>query len=110
MTKELVGIVDPIYAIIRPLYDPALPERCRAVEFALEKVGTKQAPWIAVEALYNVLNNWKRQYGSEIQASMQYLRTSLTPIARLGGQGEVLPAVFGENTSECLVTLRGLRR
>jgi hypothetical protein len=102
LTKEVVAVADPIYGIIRPLYDPTLPEKCRAVEFATEKLEKKEAPWIAIEALYNSLNNWKRQYGSEIHASMKYLRNSLTPIASLSSQSEVLPAVFGENTLKVL--------
>ena len=102
LTKEVIEVVDPIYGIIRPLYDPSLPEKCRAVEFANEKLGKKEAPWIAIEALYSSLNNWKRQYGAEIQASMRYLQKSLVPIAVLGCQSEVLPAVFGENTPKVL--------
>ena len=76
--------------------------RRRAIRWSLlyEKLAGKEAPWIALEALYNALNNWKRQYGNEIQASMRYLQTSLKPIAYLGLQGEVLPSVFGENTSK----------
>jgi hypothetical protein len=102
LTKEVIGVAEPIYAIIKPLYDPSLPDRSRAVEFALEKMVKKEAPWIAIEALYNSLNNWKRQYGTEIKASMTYLRSSLTPIALLNSEGEDLAPVFGENTSKVL--------
>jgi uncharacterized protein YlzI (FlbEa/FlbD family) len=35
LVKEVVAVADPIYGIIRPLYDPALPEKSRAVEFAM---------------------------------------------------------------------------
>ena len=34
--------------------------------------------------------------------SMKYLKTSLSPIANLSSQGEVLPFVFGENTPKVL--------
>lgn len=102
LVKEVVAVVEPIYGIIKPLYDPSLPEKSRAVEFANEKLQKKEAPWIAVEALYNSLNNWKRQYSSEIQASMRYLRTSINPIANLSFQSETLPSVFGENTDKVL--------
>ena len=77
LAHEVTSVADPIYGIIRPLYDPTLPEKCRAVEFANEKLETKEAPWIVIEALYNSLNNWKRQYGVEIQASMKHLQNSL---------------------------------
>jgi hypothetical protein len=98
LTKEVLASAEPIYGIIRPLYDPSLPQISHAVEFAQEKLAKKQAPWIALEALYNALNNWKRQYGREIQASMRYLQTAIKPIAYLGGRVDVLPSVFGENT------------
>ena len=102
LVREVVEVVDPIYGIIRPLYDPTLPEKCRSVEFASQKLATKEAPWIAVEALYNSLNNWRRQYGAEIFTSMKYLKSSLSPIASLSSQGEVLPFVFGDNTPKVL--------
>jgi hypothetical protein len=102
LAKDVAQIAEPIYAIIRPLYDPTLPEKCRAVEFTMQKIETKEAPWIAIEALYSSLNNWSRQYGAEIQASMRYLQDSLTPIANLSSESEVLPPVFGENTPQVL--------
>ena len=102
LVKEVSAIALPIYGIIRPLYDPALPQKSYAVEFAAEKIAKNEAPWIAAEALYNALNNWKRQYGLDIQATMAYLQNSLKPIARLGNQSEVLPAVFGDNTAKVL--------
>ncbi len=102
LANEATLVVDPIYKIIRPLYDPTLPEKCRATEFANEKLKTKEAPWIVLEALYSSLNNWKRQYGKEIQASMKLLQNSLTPIANISSQSEDLLAVFGENTPKVL--------
>jgi hypothetical protein len=102
LTKETIEIAEPIYDIIRPLYDPSLPEKCRAAEFANEKLEKKEAPWIAIEALYNALNNWRRQYGKEIQASMRYLHSSLSPIASLSRQIEALPLVFSEQTPKVL--------
>jgi hypothetical protein len=102
LTKEVIAFAEPIYNIIRPLYDPSLPENCRAAEFANEKLKKKEAPWIALEALYNALNNWKRQYGTDIQASTRYLQSALFPIANLDKQKETLPSVFGEQTSKVI--------
>ncbi len=99
LAKEVLDAAEPIYGIIQPLYDPSLPQKSRAVAFAQEKLASKEAPWIALEALYNALNNWKRQYGVEIQTSIRYLQNSLKPIAHLGLVGDVLPWVFGENTA-----------
>jgi len=102
LAKEVLEIAEPVYAIIRPLYDPSLPEKSRAVEFTLKMLEQKDSPWIAIEALYTALNNWKRQYGAEIVASMTYLKGSLNPIADLKNKGEVLQPIFGENLSRVL--------
>ena len=102
LAREVIENAEPIYGIIKSLYDPSLPEKSKSVQFATEKLETKEAPWIAIEALYNALNNWKRQYGAEIQSSTKYLQSSLTPIASLSYQSDVLPPVFGENTPKVL--------
>ncbi|MGD0406204.1 MAG: hypothetical protein ABSB10_06080 [Candidatus Bathyarchaeia archaeon] len=102
LAKDVVQVAEPIYGIIRPLYDPTLPEKSRAIEFTMQKLGEKEAPWIAIEALYSSLNNWKKQYGAEILASMKYLKSSLTPIANLSVESEVLPPIFGENLPKVL--------
>jgi hypothetical protein len=102
LTREVSATADPIYDVIRPLYDPALPPKSKAVEFAQEKISKKQAPWIAIEALYSALNNWARQYGAEIQATSRHLQNSLKPIAYLSSQNQILPAVFGNSTQKVL--------
>jgi hypothetical protein len=102
LAREITLVAEPIYKIIRPLYDQTLPEKCRAIEFAGEKLKTNQAPWIVIEALFSSLNNWKRQYGIEIQESMKHLQNSLSPIASLSSQSEDLLSVFGENTPKVL--------
>jgi hypothetical protein len=102
LARDVMQIAEPIYSIIRSLYDPSLPEKSRAIEFTTQKLEQKEAPWIAIEALYSSLNNWSRQYGAEILASIKHLRDSLTPIANLSGEIEVLPPVFGENLPKVL--------
>ena len=102
LAKEILEIAEPVYAIIRPLYDPNLPEKSRAVEFTQQMLEKKDSPWIAIEALYTALNNWKRQYGAEIVASMKYLKSSLNPVADLKNKGEVLQPIFGENLPKVL--------
>lgn len=96
LAKEVAAVAEPVYGVIRPLYDPSLPAQSRAVEFTMTKLDGKEAPWIAIEALYSSLNNWKRQYGNDILASMKYLQNSIKPIANLSIQEEVLPSVFGD--------------
>jgi len=102
LAKDVMQIAEPIYSIVRSLYDPSLPEKSRAIEFTTQKLEQKEAPWIALEALYTSLNNWSRQYGAEILASMRYLKDSLTPIANLSAENEFLPPVFGDNLSKVL--------
>ena len=102
LAKDVVKVAEPVYGVIRALYDPTLPEKSRAIEFTMQKLGEKEAPWIAVEALFTSLNNWKKQYGSEILASIKYLKSSLTPIANLSDESEVLAMIFGENLPKIL--------
>ena len=102
LAKQLSQVAEPIYAFIRPLYDPSLPEKSRAIEFTKQKLETKEAPWIALDALYNALNNWSRQYGTEILSSMKYLANSIAPIANLSVEGAFLPSAFGNNAVKVL--------
>ena len=102
LARDVIKIAEPIYGIIRPLYDPTLPEQSRAIEFTMQKLEQKDSPWIAIEALFNALNNWKRQYGGEILNSVKYLENSITPIADLSSEGDVLPPIFGENLPKVL--------
>lgn len=102
LAKDAMKTAEPIYFVVRSLYDPSLPETSRAIEFANQKIDAKESPWIAIEALYNSLNNWSRQYGSDILASMKYLKDSLTPIANLSSQSDILPPVFGDNLPRVL--------
>ena len=43
LAREVIAVVEPIYGIIRPLYDPSLPEKSRAVEFANEKLAEERS-------------------------------------------------------------------
>jgi hypothetical protein len=96
LAKDVLEVLEPVYSIIRPLYDPTLPEKSRTIEFAMQKLDQKEAPWIAIEALDNAVNNWKKQYGAEISKSILYLKNSLTPIINLPSQSDSLAPVIGE--------------
>ncbi len=102
LAKDAMQTTEPIYFVVRSLYDPTLPETSRAIEFANQKIGQKEAPWIGIEALYNSLNNMSRQYSAEIKTSMKYLKESLSPIANLSSESEMLPPVFGDNLPKVL--------
>ena len=103
LTQEVATTATPIYNIIQPLYDPTLPPKSKAIEFAQEKLSTNQAPWIALEALYNALNNWTRQYSTDIQTTNHHLQHTLNPIANLlNNQTQTLLPAFGNNTQQIL--------
>ena len=108
LTQEVTTTATPIYNIIQPLYDPTLPKKSKAIEFAQEKLSTNQAPWIALEALYNALNNWTRQYSTDIQTTNHHLQHTLKPIANLqllllNNQTQTtLSQAFGSNTQKVL--------
>jgi hypothetical protein len=100
LAKEVIEIATPIYTIIQSSYNPALPKKNAAIAFAAQKIEEKVAPWIAIETLYNALNNWKRQYGNEIQTSMEKLEKSIKSIITHDAQNKLLPAVFGADTQK----------
>ena len=73
LAVDVIQTVDPIYVIIRALYDQKLPKDSEAVAFAKKKLDEK-APWQAIQELYVALNNWRKQYGDEIAKSTVYLK------------------------------------
>jgi hypothetical protein len=102
LAQDLVQIAEPIYGIIRPLYEPGLPEKSKAIEYTLQRLEQKESPWIAIEVLVSSLYNWNRQYSADILDSVKYLKNSLKPIADLSVESEVLPLIFGKNMPKVL--------
>jgi len=101
LTVDVIQVVDPIYVIIRALYDQNLPKDSHAIAFAKQKLDEK-APWVAIEALYSSLNNWRKQYGAEISKSTEYLKKSLMPIINLSAQNDSLSQIIGNKTPSIL--------
>jgi hypothetical protein len=91
----VIEAVDPIYVIIRALYDQKLPQDSEAVAFAKKKLDEK-APWQSIQELYVALNNWRKQYSAEIAKSTEYLKRSLIPIIALPKQNDRLAPVMGD--------------
>jgi hypothetical protein len=100
-TYEVIDVLEPIYSIIRSLYDPDLPEECQVVTFAKEQL-KNQAPWKAIGGLYSSLVNWKRQYGQEVSKSIEYLHTSLTPLIELNSKSEKLAPILGDKLTQII--------
>jgi hypothetical protein len=99
---ESLPTVERIYGIIRSLYDPTLPEESPTVTFMRQKLEKETPPWIALEALFKSLINWRKQYHAEISTSVENLQNSLTSIARLTNQSERLLPIFGDNLSKII--------
>lgn len=94
LAVSIIEAVDPIYVIIRALYDHKLPQDSEAVAFAKKKLDEK-APWQSIQELYVALNNWRKQYSAEIAKSTEYLKRSLIPIIALPKQSGSLAPVMG---------------
>jgi hypothetical protein len=101
LTSELIKTVDPIYNVVRTLYDPKLPKDCPATIYASKKLSTKE-PWLGIDAMYGALNNWRRQYKDEISESIENLQKSLDPIIALGKQSQSLAPLLGDDLPEVL--------
>ncbi len=102
VAKQVIGAVEPIYDTIRELFDPSLPENSNTIQFAKERIENNGAPWVAVEALYNSIHNWNRQYSAEVSSSIKHLQKSLGPIASLEDENHALSEVFGDNLPKIL--------
>ena len=102
VAKQIIAAVEPIYDTIRELFDPSLPENSKTIQFAKDRLENNGAPWIAVEALYNSIHNWNRQYSAEVSSSMNHLQKSLGPITSLNDENHALSEVFGDNLPKIL--------
>lgn len=102
VAKQVIDSVQPIYDTIRELFDPSLPENSKTIQFAKERLENNGAPWVAVEALYNSIHNWNRQYSAEVSSSIRDLQKSLGPIASLEDENHALSEVFGDNLPKIL--------
>ncbi len=101
LVTEVIQVAEQIYAIIRSLYDPKLPEESLTITFVKKNLDEKTTPWISIEALFTSLNNWEKQYSAEISKSVEYLQKSLTSIVNLSNQSERL-LVLGDNLSKLM--------
>ena len=102
VAKQIIAAVEPIYDTIRELFDPSLPENSKTIQFAKDRLENNGAPWIAVEALYNSIHNWNRQYSAEVSSSINHLQKSLGPITSLNDENHALSEVFGDNLPKIL--------
>jgi hypothetical protein len=112
LTQDAINTAEPVYKILRALYDPNLPEDCQVVLFAREKL-QKQAPFTAVGGVYAGLVNWRRQYGVEVQRSIEQLNKSLMPIVNLGNEPDLLAPLLGDKLPRILAdakTAKAIKR
>jgi hypothetical protein len=96
LANELIKVAEEVYDVIRSFYDPDLSEENQSIAFARKKL-EKATPWIALDALYNALNNWNKQYKVQISKSISHLQNALASITDLSAQTERLQYVLGDD-------------
>ena len=101
MANDVINTAEPIYNIIRALYDPELPEESQVVNFAREKLH-KQEIFHAISGLYSALMSWKKLYGEQVDESIKQLNTSLNPIIELGNSPDKLAPIIGDKLPSIL--------
>jgi len=97
LANEVIKVAEQIYEVMRSFYAPDLPEESQSIVFAQKKLDEKATPWIALDALFNALNNWYKQYKVQISKSVDHLQTSLASIASLSTKSERLLLVLGDD-------------
>jgi len=97
LADEVIGVASQVYDVIRSFYEPSLPEESQSIAFAQKKLDEKATPWIALDALFNALTNWNKQYKVQISKSAGHLQSSLTSIANLSTQNGRLMQVLGDD-------------
>jgi hypothetical protein len=102
LANEVIQVAEQVYDTIRSLYDPNLPEESQSIKFAKQKLDKKEAPWMAMEALFISLNNWRKQYYVQISKSVENLQSSLSAIAKLTTQSKELLPVLGDDFSKLM--------
>jgi hypothetical protein len=102
LAKEVIQVAEQVYDTIRSLYDPNLPTESESIKFAKQKLDKKESPWLAMEALFTSLNNWRKQYFVQISRSVENLQSSLASIANLAAQSEKLLPVLGDDYSKLM--------
>jgi hypothetical protein len=102
LANEVSQVAEQVYDTIRSLYDPNLPAESQSIAFAKQKLDKKESPWLAMEALFTSLNNWRKQYYVQISKSVENLQSSLASIAYLTTQSEKLLPVLGDDYSKLM--------
>jgi hypothetical protein len=105
LTREVLGLFKEIYSMIRSIYDQKLPVESSTEKFAQHTLEEETLPWIALESLLAALQNFERQYGSEVSKSIQNLQSSLSSIVNLGVQGEMLLPILGDDAVRQMLDL-----
>ena len=96
LANEVIKVAEQAYEVIRSFYDPTLPEDNQSIAFAKQKL-EKATPWLALDALFNALTNWSKQYKVQISKSISHMQRSLAAIADLRVQNGRLQQVIGED-------------
>ena len=106
LVKDVLKAAEQAYSLIREMYDPKLPEESQAVAFAREQLVENTTPWVASSSLFTALNNWRKQYRVEISLSICYLQNSISVVASLSDQCDLLRSVLGKDFSKVMDIVR----
>ncbi|TRO46212.1 hypothetical protein E2P60_05820 [Candidatus Bathyarchaeota archaeon] len=102
LADEIIEVADQAYEVVRSFYDPDRPKKNPSIVFAQKKLDEKATPWIALDALFNALKTWNKQYKVQISHSLGYLQTSLASIANLQTQSEKLQIVLANDSPKMM--------
>ena len=106
LANEIIKVAKQVYDVIRSFYNPDLPEESQSIMFAQKKLDGKETPWIALDALFNALNNWNKQYKVQISKSIGHLRDALASIADMNTEIERLQFVLGDDFPRMMENVR----
>ena len=106
LANEIIKVAEQVYDVIRSFYDPGLPEESQSIAFAQKKLDAKATPWMALDALFNALNNWNKQYKVQISRSIGHLQTALACIADLNTETGKLQFVLGDDFPRMMENVR----
>ena len=102
LVTEVLELTEKAYIVVRSLYDPDLPEESQAIVFAKKQISENCNPWVASNSLFTALNNWRKQYHSQISLSVDCLLGSISVVAGLRNQSGSLRQVLDNEFSKIM--------
>lgn len=102
LTREVLSLFNEIYSMVRSIYDQNLPIESSTVKFVQHTLEEGTTPWGALESLFTAMQNFDRQYGSDVSKSINNLQSSLSKIVDLSAQSEKMLPILGDAVPQIL--------